>query len=78
MSSDLKYQSDHGSAGEELMMNVSELEETAADVEKAVRDGYFTLAEALSAYRLSEIEYLAYLLLKNNGKLEVTKKRTKL
>lgn len=74
MSSDLKYQSDHGSAGEELMMNVSELEETGAVVEKAVREGYFTLAEALSAYRLSEIEYVAYLLLKNKGKLEVTDK----
>jgi hypothetical protein len=70
MSSDLKYQSDHGSVGEELMMNVSELEETGAVVEKAVREGYFTLPEALSAYRLSEIEYVAYLLLKNKDKLE--------
>jgi hypothetical protein len=61
MSSDLKYQSDHGSVGEELMMNVSELEETGAVVEKAVREGYFSLPEALSAYQLSKIEYVAYL-----------------
>jgi hypothetical protein len=74
MSSDLKYQSDHGSVGEELMMNVSELEETGAVVEKAVKEGYFTLPEALSAYRLSEIGYVAYLLLKNKGKLEITDK----
>jgi len=71
MSSGLKYQSDHGSVGDELMMNVSELEETGAVVDKAVREGYFTLPEALSAYRLSEIEYFAYLLLKNKDKLEV-------
>ncbi len=56
------------------MVNVSELEETGAVVDKAVRDGYFTLAEALSAYRLSEIEYVAYLLLKNKGKFEVADK----
>jgi hypothetical protein len=76
MSSDLKYQSEHGSVGEELMMNVSELEETGAVVEKAVREGYFTLADALSAYRLSEIEYVAYLLLKNKGKLEEADKES--
>ncbi len=70
MFSDPKYQGDHGSVGEELMMNVSELEQTGAVVDKVVREGYFTLPEALSAYRLSEIEYLAYLLLKNKGKFE--------
>jgi hypothetical protein len=74
MSSDLKYQGDHGSVGEELMMNVSELEQTGAIVDKVVREGYFTLPEALSAYRLTEIEYLAYLLLKNKGKLGVEEK----
>ena len=61
MSSGLKYQGDHGSLGEELMMNVSELEETGSVIDKAVSEGYFTLPEALSAYRLSEIEYVAYL-----------------
>ena len=74
MFSDLKYQGDHGSVGEELMMNVPELEEKGAVVDKVVREGYFTLPEALSAYRLSEIEYVAYLLLKNKGKLEVAEK----
>ena len=74
MSSDLKYQGDSASVGEELMVNVSELEETGAVIEKAVREGYFTLPEALSAYRLSEIEYVAYLLLKNKGKFEVADK----
>ena len=74
MSGDRKNQGDSGSAGDELMVNVSELEETGAVVDKAVRDGYFTLAEALSAYRLSEIEYVAYLLLKNKGKFEAANK----
>ena len=74
MSSDPKYQGDHGSVGEELMMNVSELEQTGAIVDKVVREGYFTLPEALSSYQLTEIEYLAYLLLKNKGKLGVEEK----
>ncbi len=73
---DPKYQGqgDHGSVGEELMMNVSELEETGAVVDKVVRDEYFTLPEALAAYRLTEIEYVAYLLLKNKGKFGVAEK----
>lgn len=76
MFSDPKHQGqgDHGSVGEELMINVSELEETGAVVDKVVREGYFTLPDALSAYRLSEIEYVAYLLLKNKGKLGVAEK----
>jgi len=74
MFSDPKYQGDHGSVGEELMMNVPELEEKGAVVDKVVREGYFSLPEALSAYRLSEIEYVAYLLLKNKGKLEGAEK----
>lgn len=74
MSGDRKCQGDSGSAGEELMVNISELEEKGTVVDKAVRDGYFTLAEALSAYRLSEIEYVAYLLLKNKGKFEIANK----
>jgi hypothetical protein len=74
MSFDPKYQGDHGSVGEELMMNVPELEEKGAVVDKVVREGYFTLPEALSAYRLSELEYVAYLLLKNKGKLEGAEK----
>ena len=64
MFSDPKYQSDHGSVGEELMMNVPELEEKGAVVNKVVREGYFTFPDALSAYRLSEFDYAAYLLLK--------------
>ena len=65
-----KYQGDDGSVAEELMANVSELEEVGFIVEKAVKEGYFTLPEALAAYRLSEIEYVTYQLLKNKGKFE--------
>jgi hypothetical protein len=74
MSGNCKYHGDSGSVGEELMVNVSELEETGFVVEKAVREGYFTLPDALSAYRMTEIEYVAYLLLKNKGKFEVADK----
>jgi len=74
MSGDRKYDGDSGSVGEELIVNVSELEEMGAVVDKAVHEGYFSLPEALSAYRLTEIEYVAYLLLKNKGKFEVANK----
>jgi hypothetical protein len=67
MFSDPKYQGDHGSVGEELMMNVPELEERGAIVDKVVREGYFTLPEALSAYRLCELKYVAYFLLKKRA-----------
>jgi hypothetical protein len=72
MFSDPKYQSDHVSVGDEVMVKVPELEEKGAVVDKVVREGYFTLSEALSVYRLSEIEYVAYLLLKD--KLEGAEK----
>jgi|HubBroStandDraft_1064217.scaffolds.fasta_scaffold208948_2 hypothetical protein len=78
MSGDRKYCGDSGSVGEELMVNVSELEETGAVVDKAVHEGYFSLPEALSAYRLSEMEYFAYLILKNKGKLGVEDKEKQL
>lgn len=56
---------DAASVGEELLMGVSELKERARVVDKAVREGYFTFEEALSLYKVSEIEYLTYSLLKN-------------
>lgn len=73
-----KYQGDHGAVGEELMTSVSKLEEMGSVVEKAVSEGYFTLQEALAIYRLSEIEYVAYQLLKNKGKFEAEIKEKQL
>jgi hypothetical protein len=70
MSLDHKYQGDAGSVGEELLTNVSEVEEKGAVVDKAIREGYFSLQEALHAYGLSELEYLSYSLLKDRNKLE--------
>jgi len=65
-----KYQGDHGSIGEEMMAHVSELEEVGFIVEKAVREGYFTLPEALAAYRFSEFDYFAYQVFKNKDRFE--------
>ena len=74
MFSEAKYEGDHFTVGEELLMGVSDLEERARVVEKSVNEGYFTLDQSLSLYKVSEIEYLAYVLLKNKDKLEkVTK-----
>lgn len=66
---------DAASVGEELLMGVSELEERARVVDKAVKEGYFTLDQALSLYKVSEIEYLTYSLLKNKKRLEATSKQ---
>lgn len=70
-----KYTGDAASVGEELLMGVSELEERAKVVDKAVKEGYFTLDQALSLYKVSEIEYLTYSLLKNKKRLEATSKQ---
>lgn len=78
MYSEPKYQGDPASTAEELLMNVSGLEETGNVVDKAVREGYFTLERALAAYQLSEVEYLAYLLLKNKGAFSTTTKEDQL
>ena len=59
---------DDGSVGVELLSNVSELEERGRVVEKAVSEGYFSLADALSVYKISEQEFMTYLLLKEGGK----------
>ena len=67
---------DAASVGEELLMGVSELEERARVVEKAVKEGYFTLDQALPLYKVSEIEFLTYSLLKNKKKLEATSKQS--
>lgn len=65
-----KYQGDHGSVGEELLTSISNLEEKGDTVEKAVKEGYFNLQEALAIYSLNEFEYVTYLLLKNNGRFK--------
>ena len=67
---------DAASVGEELLMGVSELEERAKVVDKAVKEGYFTLDQALSLYKVSAIEYFAYSLIKNKKKLEATSKES--
>jgi hypothetical protein len=71
-----KHTGDTASVGEELLMGVSELEERARVVEKAVKEGYFSLDQALSLYKVSAIEYFAYALIKNKKKLEATSKQS--
>ena len=65
-----KYNGDDVSVGEELLLGISEIEERARVVEKAVKEGYFTIEQALSLYNVTEIEYLAFSLIKNKKKLE--------
>jgi len=71
-----KYKGDDDSVAEELLMGVSELEERAFVVDKAVSEGYFDLDEALSLYKISKIEYFAYYLIKNKKKIEASSKQS--
>jgi hypothetical protein len=75
MYSESKHKGDDASVGEELLMGVSELEERGRVVEKSVKEGYFTLEQALSIYKISEIEYLAYTLIKNRKRLGAVSKQ---
>ena len=71
-----KLQEEHVSVAEELLSEVPELEQKCRAAEKSVREGYFTLEEALRNYKISEIEYIPYILLKNNRKLKRTNKQS--
>lgn len=53
-------------------MDVSELEGRVKVVGKAIKEGYFILDQALSLYKVSEIEYLTYSLFKSKKRLEAT------
>lgn len=60
------------------MSEIPELEQKCRAVEKSVREGYFTLSEALNNYKVSEIEYVPYLLLRYNRELKKEKKQAQL
>ena len=75
MYSEANYKGDDYTVGEELLMDLPELEEKAKVVEKSVKEGFFTLEQALALYKVSEIEYLVYSLLKNRSKLEAVTKQ---
>ena len=70
----LKRIGEHTSVAEELLSEVPGLEQKCRAVEKAVKENYFTLGEALRNYGVSEMEYIPYILLKNSQKFKRTKK----
>jgi hypothetical protein len=74
-SDNLKLTGEHTSVAEELLSEIPELEQKCRAVEKSVKEGYFSLPEALINYKVNEIEYLPYILLKNNIKLKRIKKQ---
>ena len=47
-------------------------------VEKVVADGYFPLDEALRMYKVNEVEYMAYVLLRARSESESTNKQAQL
>lgn len=52
---------EHVSVGEELLSGVTELELQCQVVEQSIKEGYFTLNEALLNYKVSEDEYSSYI-----------------
>ncbi len=70
-----KYRGDHISAAEELLASIPQLEQSCKIINKVVKEGDFTLQEALHIYKVSEIDYFTYWVLKNNKKLNRTKKQ---
>lgn len=74
----IKSIAEHFSVAEELLNEVPELEQKCRAVEKSVNDGYFTLNEALHNYKVSEIEYVPYLLLRNYMELKKVNKQNQL
>jgi hypothetical protein len=75
LTDNIKVKGEHTSVAEELLAEVPELEQKCRAIDKAVREGYFTLPEALAAYEVKETEYIAYFLLQFNKKLKKTKKQ---
>lgn len=74
-SDNFKSIGEHASVAEELLLEVPELEQKCRAIEKSVKEGYFSLQEALAVYKVSEIEYITYLLLKHNQELKRVKKQ---
>ena len=52
--------SDHVSVGEELLTGVSDIETKCYAVDKSVKEGYFSLKEALKNYKLNKFDYICY------------------
>ena len=73
MFSEVNYKGDEGYIAEDLFGSDRELESRCFAITKAVREGYFSISEALPLYEVSEPQYAAYLLL-HSGRLQSTDK----
>jgi len=69
MYSEVNYKGDEGYIAEDLFASDRELEFRCLAVAKAVREGYFSIGEALPLYEVSEPQYAAYLFL-TSGRLK--------
>lgn len=50
----------------EILLSIPEIEQQCMVVEKAVREGYFDLNEALENYKVNQLDYTEYLISKLN------------
>ncbi len=78
MYSELKYAGDAGYIAEDLLPEKSEWFLQSQLVEKVVAGGYFTLDQALHIYKVNEVEYMAYMLLRVRNKSGATDKQAQL
>ena len=65
----LETKGDAGYIAEDLFASDRELESRCKAITKAVREGYFSISEALPLYEVSEPQYAAYLFL-TSGRLQ--------
>jgi hypothetical protein len=64
MFSEVEYTGDAGYIAEDLLADDRELERRCQAVEKSTEEGYFSIDIALSIYQVTELQFLAYHLLK--------------
>ncbi len=75
MSLESKYNGDAGYIAEDMLSLDRELERRCYAVKKSTQEGYFALQEALPLYQVTELQYLAFLLLKNDDLQSADKQR---
>ncbi len=67
MYSEVDSKGDEGYIAEDLLAGTPGLESRCQAIDQAVRKGYFSIAEALPLYEVTESQYIAYNLLRNNN-----------
>jgi hypothetical protein len=57
---------EHSSVAEELLIGITDIEQKCRAVLKSVKEGFFTLDEALEIYKLNDSHYNSFIEKSNN------------